>query len=314
MPQLPFAKPGRFYKGNLHLHSTRSDGTLTPVEVIAAYRDKGYDFVALTDHFLPESSCRKDGDPNAWITVSDTRDLRTADFTTLLGAEVHGSGMGNGEHWHIVAVGLPLDFPKRGEGETGAQLAKRAVDAGAWVGMAHPAWNMLTVDDAKQVADFVHTVEIYNHGCAVEVDRGDGWFLSDALSQLGYRLTAYASDDAHFQIPDEPDAFGGWVHVKAESLDPEALLAALKAGDFYASSGPEIDTIESVDDRLIVECPPAVQVIATGNGSTSQRVRGGGISRAEFSLERFRKHGFVRVTVVGEDGGRAWSNPIWLDA
>ena len=28
--QLPFALPGRFYKGNLHTHSTRSDGGLSP--------------------------------------------------------------------------------------------------------------------------------------------------------------------------------------------------------------------------------------------------------------------------------------------
>jgi len=313
MSQLPFDKPGRFYKGNLHLHSTRSDGTLSPADVIAAYRDKGYDFVALTDHFLPESSCHRNGDPNAWITVSDTRELRSDTFTTILGAEIHGPGMANGEHWHIVAAGLPLDFPKRGDTETGAQLAKRAVDAGAWVGIAHPAWNMLTIDDAKQVADFVHTVEIYNHGCEVEVDRGDGWFLADALLQLGYRLTAYASDDAHFQIPDEPDSFGGWVQVKAESLDPDALLAALKAGHFYASTGADIRNIELTGDTLIVECPPARQVIATSNGSTSARVRGGNVTRAEFKLERFRKHGYVRITVINEDGGKAWSNPIWLD-
>ncbi|MCC6792855.1 MAG: hypothetical protein IT336_14285, partial [Thermomicrobiales bacterium] len=49
---LPFDKPGRFWKGNLHTHSTRSDGKLTPAEVIAAYQARGYDFLALADHFL----------------------------------------------------------------------------------------------------------------------------------------------------------------------------------------------------------------------------------------------------------------------
>jgi hypothetical protein len=37
-------------RGNLHAHSTCSDGRLTPREVVRAYADLGYDFVALTDH------------------------------------------------------------------------------------------------------------------------------------------------------------------------------------------------------------------------------------------------------------------------
>ena len=313
MPQLPFSKPGRFYKGNLHLHSTRSDGTLSPAEVLDAYRTQGYDFVALTDHFLPQSDARSEGDPNLWVTVSDTRDLRHPDFTTILGAEIHGPGMANGELWHMIAIGLPLDFAKRGDTETGQQLAKRAVDAGAWVGIAHPEWNAVNLDDAQSVAPFIHTIEIYNHGCQVEVDRGSGWGLSDQLSQEGFRLSAYASDDAHFQIPDEPDSFGGWVQVKATSLDPDALLAALKAGDFYSSTGAEIHNIEIVGDELIVQTPPALQIIATGSGARSHRIRGGNITEARFDLDRFREHGFIRITVIAEDGGRAWSNPIWLD-
>ena len=52
MNRLPFAMPGRFWRGNLHTHSTRSDGHLDPAETVGWYRDNGYDFVALTDHFV----------------------------------------------------------------------------------------------------------------------------------------------------------------------------------------------------------------------------------------------------------------------
>ena len=41
---------GNWYKGNLHMHTTVSDGTLSPEEAVARYRAAGYDFVALTDH------------------------------------------------------------------------------------------------------------------------------------------------------------------------------------------------------------------------------------------------------------------------
>jgi hypothetical protein len=37
-------------KGGLHTHTTCSDGKLTPQEVADAYQEKGFDFIAFTDH------------------------------------------------------------------------------------------------------------------------------------------------------------------------------------------------------------------------------------------------------------------------
>ena len=45
-----FPENGKFYKVNLHCHTTVSDGHMTPAEVKAAYRAAGYDAVAFTDH------------------------------------------------------------------------------------------------------------------------------------------------------------------------------------------------------------------------------------------------------------------------
>jgi len=39
-----------YLKGNLHLHTNFSDGAHTPAEMVAIYRDLGYDFIAITDH------------------------------------------------------------------------------------------------------------------------------------------------------------------------------------------------------------------------------------------------------------------------
>ena len=41
---------GHWYKGNLYMHTTMSDGVLSPEEAVVRYRRAGYDFVALTDH------------------------------------------------------------------------------------------------------------------------------------------------------------------------------------------------------------------------------------------------------------------------
>lgn len=42
----------KWYKGNLHTHTTNSDGRLAPEVVINLYKEAGYDFLALTDHWV----------------------------------------------------------------------------------------------------------------------------------------------------------------------------------------------------------------------------------------------------------------------
>ncbi|MEZ4869071.1 MAG: hypothetical protein R3C14_47560 [Caldilineaceae bacterium] len=128
MNHLPFDKPGRFWKGNLHTHCTQSDGRLTTEQVCQKYREAGYDFLAVTNHFLR----------NYNFPMTDTRHLRTDDFTTLIGAELHTPVAEMGEVWHILAVGLPLDFAPPTPAESGPQIAARALATGAYVAIAHP--------------------------------------------------------------------------------------------------------------------------------------------------------------------------------
>ena len=48
--QAAFQKEGNFLKGNLHCHTTLSDGTGSPASTIRHYANAGYDFLAITDH------------------------------------------------------------------------------------------------------------------------------------------------------------------------------------------------------------------------------------------------------------------------
>ena len=43
-------KEGKFYKANLHMHTTVSDGKMTLEETKKAFMEKGYSIVAFTDH------------------------------------------------------------------------------------------------------------------------------------------------------------------------------------------------------------------------------------------------------------------------
>ena len=50
MKQYLLPEGGNFYKANMHIHTTISDGNMTPEEVKAWHVDHGYSIVAFTDH------------------------------------------------------------------------------------------------------------------------------------------------------------------------------------------------------------------------------------------------------------------------
>jgi predicted metal-dependent phosphoesterase TrpH len=78
-----------YYKANLHSHSTLSDGQPTPEEMKAAYKEKGYSILSITDHnvFIPHN------------------DLTEADFLMLNGIEYNADPHdGTGRTCHFCAI------------------------------------------------------------------------------------------------------------------------------------------------------------------------------------------------------------------
>lgn len=306
MPTKFFTTAGKFYRGNLHTHSTGSDGVLAPEEVCRRYQAEGYDFIAMTDHFVGLFG----------YPITDTTAFHNDHFTTILGAELHTGTMENGHLWHLVAAGLPRDFtppdaphfrPVKGS-ESAASIAQRARDAGAFVAIAHPHWSGMTEADARTITA-AHAVEIYNHGCVVDNDRGEGFVTLEHLLNEGRKLNLIATDDAHFNTP---DFFGGWVKVKATENNPDALLKALKAGEYYSSTGPEINNIHITRGEIEVDCSSAVTIMAQGQGTSMATLHGKTMTTGRLSLERLSNSPWIRVTIIDRAGKRAWSNPIWL--
>jgi hypothetical protein len=292
-----FASPGRFFKGNIHTHSNRSDGALSPGAVCEAYREAGYDFLSLTDHFLG-----KYGFP-----IVDTRQYRTNSFTTILGAEVHAPATSLGDLWHLLAVGLPQDLAPTAADENAPALARRCLQAGAFLAIAHPAWYALSKADADTI-EGAHAVEIYNHTSQVRTDRGDGGALLDQLNAAGRRIGLCAVDDAHFHCR---DFFGGFVMVKAPGNEPEALLESLKAGAYYSSQGPVIESVVYGDATVEVACSSASAVMVLGRGSRAAQHLDADITRVTLPLDAVKAGGFARIVVVDREGRRAWTNPVW---
>ena len=300
-------REGRFFRGNLHCHSNRSDGLREPEEVAAAYRGAGYDFLCLSDHFEEEYSWR----------VTDTRPFRDESFTTIVGAELSSAPWEDRNAYWVTAAGLTPDFAAPPPGEH-AEAILRARDLGAFVVMLHPGLNNLphAAADGLPALEAVNAIEVYNHNCAMAAlpDRADGAYMLDSLLERGRRVLANAGDDAHFGHP--RDRFGGWIEVHSDRLDPDALLASLKAGRYYSTQGPELRQLTVDDDRLRVETSEAYAIsLTTGgdrwlSGSERHAEDGGPITEAEFDLTPLRGS-YCRVTVVDDAARRAWSNPVW---
>lgn len=102
------------------------------------------------------------------------------------------------------------------------------------------------------------------------------------------------------------------MQVRAESLDPTALLAAPKAGHYYASTGPEIHAIHLDDGTITVHCSPASRVLITGCVPGKQVQAGHALTECSLPLDMFQPGAYIRVTVVDATGERAWTYPIWL--
>ena len=298
---------GRFYRGNLHCHSNRSDGLREPEAVVDAYRDAGYDFICLSDHFEAEFGWQ----------ITDTRPLRDESFTTIVGAELSSAPWEKRHAYWVTAAGLPLDFVAP-PADDHAEAIRRSAELGAFVIMLHPGLNNLPLAAAEGLPSLgaVHAVEIYNHNLSVAAhpDGANGAYMLDGLLEKGHRLLVNAGDDAHFGHPS--DRFGGWVEVHCDRLDPDALLRSLKAGRYYSTQGPSFRELLLDGQRLRVETSEAYAITLNGGGdrwqSGEERTakHGEPIREADFDLAPFRGS-YCRVTVVDPGGRRAWSNPIW---
>jgi hypothetical protein len=130
--------------------------------------------------------------------------------------------------------------------------------------LAHPNWGgVVPVEDFQALPD-VRFFEVMNKTIAAADNDGDGKRLSTdrlwdvalaaRLSRLGLGvLYAVAVDDTH-----DCDPKGGkaWVMVRSRALTPEALLAAMKAGDFYATTGVALREISRIGNQVAVEVEP----------------------------------------------------------
>lgn len=296
----PFARPGAWYRAMFHCHTTNSDGGRSVEAAVAWYGDRGYDVLAITDH------------------NQLTRATPPAGGGLLLvpGTEVDAGRARNGEPYHILGLGLaemielPRDLPSRHQ-LSAQTVIDRLRRAGAVVFVAHPYWSGLVVDDLLAL-DGIAGLEVYNTNVDVDVAKGDGSVHWDDGLCARKPLFALANDDTHWRMG---DAGRAWTMVRAESRSQDAVVRALEDGAFYASTGAALKDVAFDGETASVRVAPpgAREIRFMADGRWGQRVTadGAALSGATFTL-RGRER-YLRIEVVGPDGGRAWTNPLFVE-
>ena len=279
----PFEAEGNWYRGNLHIHTTESDGIHTPDQAARLYRDRGYDFICISDHHRVTSVKNK-----------------PEDLLIIPGAE-----MGRGPV-HVVGVDVSAGFDA--QGMKLQEVIDRINGQRGMAIIAHPYWSAITSAElagAQGYAGF----EIFNNVCNNIKGKGYSTVHFDEVLQSGKRILGFASDDTHC----EKDLFGGCIMVKARSLEKECIMDSLRKGLFYSSTGMSISGLEVKEGKITISCQASESVNFVGYGFMGNLVcaeAGATLTRAEYQVKGTEK--YLRIEITGKSGLKAWTNPMFL--
>ena len=283
------------FKLGLHHHSTRSDGRLTPEEIAEKYCSADYDAIAITDH---------------WVFGEEST---LKGFPVLSGCEYHtGIRDGNEGVYHILCL-MPDREPQLDRTMSPQQIIDGIHAAGGLAVLAHPAWSLNSPEKIKALRD-LDGIEIFNTVSERgNSRRGDSSLLVDLLASEGYFYPLLAADDSHFYEASGnfADSCTAFIVVSCDTLAPNAIKDAIKAGNFYASTGPEIHmTVENGIAR--VDCSEATEIVFLSNFvyMNNRVITGENLTSGEYTIQPGET--YIRAYVTDSLGRRAWSCPVKL--
>lgn len=294
------------YKANLHCHSTFSDGRFDVAKLKEGYLERGYSVIAYSDH----------------NTLLPHPELRSDDFVPLTAIEIDI----NGPKGHTYHLNFFSPDPDRSEFPPidrvyGPEGVNKVIAAGNEAGFLcqynHPRWSFQNAEEYTGLRG-LWGFEVFNTGCEVEMHDGWGDYEYEVMCRDGEELPcATATDDNHnwsldFNSPYN-DSFGGWTTFFALSLSYDSVFNALKAGNCYATTGPEIKGMYVEDGKLFVDCTPATSVCIRFETRRSANVKSlnDDIEHAEFDVSGDFCH--FRIEVKDSHGRKAMSRAYSMD-
>jgi hypothetical protein len=311
--QAPLLRQGsggqaRWYKGNLHTHTVNSDGDSTPDDVVRWYRERDYQFLVLTDH-------------NYLTSVDGLNALHGADdkFVVMKGEEV--TDRFGDKPIHVNGLD-PARFIAPPGGASVLDMTQRMVDAirdaGGVPSINHPNFGWAISPDELGQVQRTRLFEVFNGHPTVNNLGGGGvpgleetW---DRILSSGKLLYGIAVDDAHyFKRPEDPAAprpGKGWVYIRAPRLEARALVEALERGDFYSSTGVQMQSVDAGPSSLAlaIKTEPSSKYRIQFIGRQGRVLSEVTTPTAIYTFKG--DEGYVRAKVLESNGKMAWIQPV----
>ncbi|MBT8319065.1 MAG: histidinol-phosphatase [Gramella sp.] len=371
------AQEAKWYKGNLHTHSYWSDGDEFPEMIMQWYKDRGYQFVALSDHnIIPEGIKAKtiQGDSlylkafeeylakygEDWIkyrkidngvqvqlkTLEEFRPLFELPGKFMIFKAEEVTAYLDNKAVHMGAINIQEVIQPR-EGNTIVKLIQNNIDAireqSEETGepilqhLNHPNFTYaIKADDIIQL-DGERFFEVYNghpyvnnYGDSIHDSTETMWDQVNIAYHTMNKplLLGIATDDSHHYHKfgsKWSNAGRGWVEVRANELTPSAIIDAMEAGDFYASTGVELSDLNfngseiSLQIKAEININYEIQFIGVKKGSTKSEILKS-VNGTEASYQIPDDVLFARAKIISDkpkknpykegDSEVAWTQPV----
>lgn len=275
----------RCLKGQLHTHSTKSDGSREVQVVIDEFAALGHDFLMMSDH-------------DVFMSAGDYQAFDRKGLVLIPGNEITRNGP------HLLHVGAVAHIAND---EDRQLVIDNANKSGGFIVVNHPNWqdhfNHCPLELMQKWNGYVG-LEIFNgviHRLAGTPYAMDKW---DMLLSEGRRIWGFANDDSHA----DGDSGLGWNMVDAER-DPDAIVAAMREGKFYASTGVVIDRIEVDGTTVRIEAKNADKIVGFIQGGR-RPVNAIGKSSLTYTPPGDVK--YMRFECYGRGDQMAWTQPFFV--
>ena len=298
-----FQTEGKWLKGNVHSHTTRTDGTCMPEQQISDYAAKGYDFLAITDHNVVASH-QLTGENDICMIPGWERDIRHTEDNTSC---IHVVGLFSTE-----AQETPeLEKRRYDVNEiSDQQLIDEMKSDGEFVIVAHPRWSRMTPQDVLALQHY-DAIEVFNTGCETLMHSGHAELYWDLLLENGRSVLGIASDDTH-GLTQKSDRFGGWIMVNTPEKTASSIIRSMRSGNYYFTQGPEIIDWGMESGKIYVSCSPCREIhfITYKKRGKSFFAMDELLTNAVYTLKG--EELYVRIECIDEEGKVAWSNPFFF--
>ncbi len=288
----------RYYKTQMHCHTTNSDGGYSPQDLALKYKNAGYEIIMITDH--NHLTLENEVDVPGMLVIQSEE----------LTFERHMNG------FFLNSVIEPT------ESYTCQDAINDVKAQNGLIMLNHYCEGPITNDSWAVGADEILTfngldmLEIWNTGTET-IQTNDDKSIWDAVLTAGKVVWGSATDDFHPSVIEALEFNKGWNMIWLDSLCPLNVYDALQNGRFYASTGVNITNYQVQDmgtSKIInIASDNATKILFWG--PNHQKILQVNSNTASFVLQNYD---YIRVELIkegilGTGKTYAWTQPIFLN-